>query len=418
MYTVLQQNGRCGSTPVHVTQWAGLIIFPGLVWSMGFSLIFVFAMFLLAVNLLAKLMAIGKMYARDDALPYRLHRMLSPGLAKQLKRDMEVHRCGHFSHVWLWLFSCVFLVTTQCCLTVKSIQSSNDQAWGKTLAGWGFLCLMGVWARWTVAFVSYHFMALARAVAGLVEDLAIWEFSSMPDPERGNEREQLVTVDLSSAFANYNVMVNVVSHFAAAYSKFFFFAESWLFLTTVAQVVAAWFEVSLAIAATTPSITRAASVSTIDRVIAVTRAGTAVSLGAYLSYTLIMLFWQAATLTQACTEVTTRAHSMVGFLEHIGDENAVQKSVDFLKHVERGELRFGFRSMGITISKSLILKSVYVVGTLLSTGLLLVLRYYSMGENASGSGGGLGVELFAGRNSSHVSHVNWLLYSIMQLIHW
>ena len=170
-------------------------------------------------------------------------------------------------------------------------------------------------------------------------------------------------MDVSKAFANYNVMVTVVRNFTTACNRFFF-AESWLFLAAFSHIVASWFEVTLAIATfnTRPAI------STVDKVIVISRATGAVSMAAYLSVSLVVLFWQAAAVTQACTGVTARAHNMVGVLEHLSDEKTVQKGVNFLKHVERGEQRFGFRSMGITISKSLILKSVYLVGLSLAQG--------------------------------------------------
>jgi len=59
---------------------------------------------------------------------------------------------------------------------------------------------------------------------------------------------------------------------------------------------------------------------------------------------------------------------------------SIDESLRFLDHVERGEKRFGFRAKGITVSKSLILKTLYLFGTLVSTGLLVFARYGMMKE--------------------------------------
>ena len=148
-----------------------------------------------------------------------------------------------------------------------------------------------------------------------------------------------------------------------------------MFLACIATTVAAWWEVSLAVAAfSSPS-----TMTVVPRIIIVLQATAATELAVYMNVTLVVLFWQAASLTSACVGVTARAHKMVGFLEHAGDDNSVLKGKAFLDHIERGERRFGFRSMGITISKSLIVKSMYLIGTLLSTGLLVLLRYTNIG---------------------------------------
>ena len=120
---------------------------------------------------------------------------------------------------------------------------------------------------------------------------------------------------------------------------------------------------------------RRRSERTSRRVVAVLRVCMIASFSLLLGSILFQLFWYAAGLTQAAQAVTARAHRMVAVVAVCGDEASISKSLTFLDHVERGEKRIGFRAMGITISKSLILKSLYLVGTLASTGLLVFARY-------------------------------------------
>jgi len=267
--------------------------------------------------------------------------------------------------------------------------------WTRTAPGIAAFLVMSIGgSRYSMGNVTFHFIALCRTLTDCVENLTMWDdvetnitniFESSGEVATTTTTTTTTAaatdeeapppllkrkVDLSSAFANYRIMVEVLEDFAASYANFFFFAEFGLFLAWISMIVATWQEVTVAIAVQSLS-----SSTLVDVVVSVLRVWVLSGMALMVGSLLFVLFWYAAGLTQAAQAVTARAHRMVAVVAVCGDEASIKKSLKFLDHVERGEKRIGFRGMGITISKSLILKSLYLVGTLASTGLLVFARY-------------------------------------------
>ena len=379
------------SSVPHVISHACTIVGgPLSMWGFGFSWFGVFASFMFGVNLFLKLWGIGKLYNHESSAPYRITRMLSLDERELLRRRMEIERCCHPSGMW---FVALCIMPAQVGVIVcVFLQGFN---WTSNALGLAAFLVMNIGrSRYSMGNVSFHFIALCRALTGCVENLTMWddvETNITNIIESSGEVATTTTtttttaaatdeeapppllkrkVDLSSAFANYRIMVEVLEDFAASYANFFFFAEFGLFLAWISMIVATWQEVTVAIAVQSLS-----SSTLVDVVVSVLRVWVLSGMALVVGSLLFVLFWYAAGLTQAAQAVTARAHRMVAVVAVCGDEASIKKSLKFLDHVERGEKRIGFRGMGITISKSLILKSLYLVGTLASTGLLVFARY-------------------------------------------
>lgn len=383
VYTDFQQIES--SVPHVISHICGIVGGPLSMWGFGFSWFAFLAMFMFGLNLFLKLWGIGKLYNHESSAPYRITRMLSLGECELLGRRMEFERCCHPSCVWLihvLMFPAVFGVIV--CLFFQGFD------WTRHAPGIAGFLVMGIGGnRYSMGNVTFHFIALCRTLTACVENLTLWDDVEKKIKKIIDSSDEIATtmaaaaatdeeahpplkrkVDLSSAFANYRIMVEVLEDFATSYSNFFFFAEFGLFLAWISFVVAVWQEMTVAIAV------QSLSTSTmVDVVVSVLRVWALSTITLVISSNLFVLFWYAAGLTQAAQDVTARAHRMVAVVAVCGDEASIEKSLKFLDHVERGEKRIGFRGMGMTISKSLILKSVYLVGTLASTGLLVFARY-------------------------------------------
>jgi hypothetical protein len=378
------------SVPHVISHACSIVGGPLSMWGFGFSWFGVFASFMFGVNLFLKLWGIGKLYNDESSAPYRITRMISLDERELLRKRMEFERCCHPSGIW-FIFTCIvpayFGVIV--CLFLQGLN------WTSNAPGLAAFLVMNIGgSRYSMGNVSFHFIALCRTLTGCVENLTMWddvETNITNNIESSGEVATTTTttattaaatdeeapppllkrkVDLSSAFANYRIMVEVLEDFAASYANFFFFAEFGLFLAWISMIVATWQEVTVAIAVQSSS-----SSTLVDVVVSVLRVWVLSGMALMVGSLLFVLFWYAAGLTQAAQAVTARAHRMVAVVAVCGDEASIKKSLKFLDHVERGEKRIGFRGMGITISKSLILKSLYLVGTLASTGLLVFARY-------------------------------------------
>jgi len=351
------------SMPHIITHTLLAVAFPLLVYGIGGSWFSVFAFFMISVNLYLKLWGIGKLYNDINSAPYRIQRMLSLEASSRLNKNMEFERCCH-SYSPMWLGNIVvspLLISSIICSFLQGLD------WAKHIPLIvGFILFMGASKRYNMGNVTFHFVPLCIALTTCINEFSLWDIEEMDQDVEAPAMKK--TVNLSSAFENYQIMVETVEDFASSYAKFFFFAEFGLFLAWISLIVAAWQEVSVVI------IVANSSPSILELIHSLSLAGVLCSFSIMFGWILFVLFWYAASLTSAAQAVTARAHRMVATVA-VSYKGSTDESLRFLDHVERGEKRFGFRAMGITVSKSLILKTLYLFGTLVSTGLLVFARY-------------------------------------------
>ena len=390
------------SVPHIISHTLLLIGFPLLGYGIGGSWFTIFAFFMSSLNYFLKLWGIGKLYNNINSAPYRIQRMLSLEASTQLNKNMEFGQwCHSYSPgalINILLFP--FLISSIICSFLQGFD------WAKHIPLIvGFIFWMRGNSRYNMKFVTFHFIPLCIALATCINDFSLWDIEEMTVDDDIVEVEETVdevviavmnekqtennvqatktvdkeeaeicytmkkTINLSSAFENYQIMVETVEDFASSYAKFFFFAEFGLFLAWISLLVAAWQEVSVVI-----MIANSSSFILVELIHSLSLAALLCSFSFMYGWIVFILFWYAASLTSAAQAVTARAHKMVATVA-VSHKVSINESLRFLDHVERGEKRFGFRAMGITVSKSLILKTFYLFGTLLSTGLLVFARY-------------------------------------------
>ena len=360
LYTNFQQLGKWGRIPHFISHTVNLIASPCSLWALGFSWFAVVAAALMGLNVFAKLLCVGDLYNKDDAIVYRIPRMLNPGTRHQLHRDLDIQRCCHFNGL-----ATITMLLFPMYVALLTLLALSGLPMIRVVVGAVAIVLFALSMNWYfMGNVTFHFEALCGALATSIAELALWD--DVADDEEG----QVPTKDVASAYENYQIMVSTVEAFTSSFASFFFIAEFGLFLSAVAWVVASWHEMSLI----SEVVNSSSAPTEYEVAIAYLRCFLVFNFALLTAWALLVLFWKAAAVTQQAQAVTRRAHRMVT-VAAITDKASIGQMQQFLDHVERGERRFGFRSMGITISKSLVLKSIYVLVTLLSTGVMIFARY-------------------------------------------
>jgi hypothetical protein len=221
------------------------------------------------------------------------------------------------------------------------------------------------------------------------------------ESEKNNEKDQRKQaqerrwkVDLSRAFENYQTMVDVIDDFTEAYRDYFFFAEFFLGVATVALVIGAYSEWSIVfvllrgspsmnVLANASIVANATSISSLSVeheqlvVLCAVFKGVSMSLFACLwLYMSARVFFQASDVTGATLELRERTNRLCALLASSPDKDLVQLSQLLYSHVDRGASDVGFRSMGVVISPSLASTLMYAFLTVASTVALIMVEIY------------------------------------------
>eukprot|EP00944_MAST-04C_sp_MAST-4C-sp1_P004879 g4879.t1 len=206
------------------------------------------------------------------------------------------------------------------------------------------------------------------------KDFVIWEMEDSSgkasfdmanntdvDLENGDSRRR---INFEQAYENFHVLIELVEQYSSCFAGYFFYAEFTLLLATVFL-----------------------GVGTGDNIFKLIRDGFTLlgifrvisSSMFFLLYVIVckIVFSAAASITKAISNLKHRAHKLDAIISVI-DPSSMDKSKKFYDHVCEGIKLSGFRSMGIIISNSLGAKLGYGALTLLSTVVMVAMKYVEL----------------------------------------
>ena len=222
---------------------------------------------------------------------------------------------------------------------------------------------------------SDYFYHVTKAFTKMInKDFVIWEMEGSSgkasfdmanytnvDLENGDSRRR---VNFEQAYENFHVLIELVEQYSYCFAGYFFYAEFTLLLATVFLGVGAG-----------------------DNIFKLIRDGfTLLGILRVISSSMYFVFYvfvckvvfsAAASITKAISNLKHRAHKLDAVISVI-DPSSMDKSKKFYDHVCEGIKLSGFRSMGIIISNSLGAKLGYGALTLLSTVVMVAMKYVEL----------------------------------------
>ena len=354
-------RGRCCRVYQYV---GGLMLVPSsflFLRVIGCHLLSQIAMAMVTFNWFVKIPAIGKLYVPDDAIVYRLLRMMPDALRRRsMRRSGMANSSGCVLPLSLMTYAALFAL----CGMVE-------------LDGLGIAVASAFWVLMFtcphIYVVSLHFVGLARGLSECIGVLNIFCYENGPrhlDSDNchseGGEKNNAVrrVVNWKAAFKNYHIVYDTVERFSLGFASYFFLAEFFLVVALACLCIAVYIEVTVLLGMPLNDDTARAWTMQFLRVVVVTIWA--------CSYGLIgaAIFSAASSITGSARQIKFEALGSAPCRAR-GPVRCPSPTV-YDHVVAGGTLRF--RSMGIVISPSLVAKLAYTLASLASAALLFLAR--------------------------------------------
>ena len=344
---------------------------------LDFGLLFSFGMGLFSINLYVKTITTGNNFQNDDCAPFQILRMMDENDRSELLKKVDSGLFSDYTYL-LPIITMPWLAGTVG-IYVLLFNSPSLTLIGH-IAFHVFFVLFQVLPKLPVFPIglgveSGYFYHVTKAFTKMInEDFVIWEVEGSDgkasfdmanntnvDLENGDSRRR---VNFEQAYENFHVLIELVEQYSSCFAGYFFYAEFTLLLATVFL-----------------------GVGTGDNIFKLIRDGFTLlgifrvmsSSMLFLLYVIIckIVFSAAASITKAISNLKHRAHKLDAIISVI-DPSSMDKSKKFYDHVCEGIKLSGFRSMGIIISNSLGAKLGYGALTLLSTVVMVAMKYVEL----------------------------------------
>ncbi len=349
---------------------------------LNFGLLFSFGMGLVTINLYIKTITTGNNFRKDDSAPFQILRMMDEKDRSKMLKKIDVAPAFIMDtkvQEYLIVTNQMLFVASTVGIYVLLFNSPSLTLVGH-VAFYGFWVLFLILPRIPVfpigtGIESDYFYHVTKAFTKMInKDFAIWEMEGSSgkasfdttnnadvDLENDDSRRH---VNFEQAYENFHVLIELVEQYSSCFAGYFFYAEFTLLVATVFLGVGAGDNMF-------KLVRDGFTLLGIFRVIS--------SSMFFFMYVFIckVVFSAAASITKAISKLKHRTHKLDAVISVI-DPSSIDKSKKFYDHVCEGIKLSGFRSMGIIISNSLGAKLGYGALTLLSTIVMVAMKYVEL----------------------------------------
>jgi|EP00505_MAST-04D_sp_SCG-Rhode-Island_P001807 hypothetical protein len=204
-------------------------------------------------------------------------------------------------------------------------------------------------------FLTMYFLSVGKALTKAIKEYQV--FPGGVDVLKQASDAQLVRVNISAAYRNYEIMKTTIIGFSTSFQVFFFGAEFTLLVCVGIAAMGAYAEI----------IREDASLTKVFRCVGIV----CFFVGGALI--VVALARVSAGITGEAQKVLRKAHTVKGWVAANRPDMLIEAN-HFFNHVQSDCNTIGFTGFGITISPKLIAKSAYVCTSFVVTIGSLVLR--------------------------------------------